>query len=75
MGDIAVIYIEKTNPNKKTVRIEANFEEISNLECISDPIAKGYSYLELSEDRKLLVFEKGDLAADTNLGHYSLDPF
>ena len=56
------------------LKLEVNFENLQNLECISHPEIKKsdeFKVLKL-EDTVLIIFEKIDLTAETHINKYHL---
>ena len=56
MGDIVVIYINKLNTGKEAINMEVNFPDLSNLECLSHKISRGYTSLPPFQRDMLIVF-------------------
>lgn len=56
------------------LKLEVNFENLENLECISHPeIRKSDEFKVLKlEDTLLIIFEKIDLTAETHINKYHL---
>lgn len=75
LGDLVVVYVEKTNAQKKAIRVEVQFAAIKNLECLSHELKKDFTAIEPFEKDLLIVFEKIDLIEETTLGTYIIESF
>lgn len=75
VGDLAVVYFEKTSATKKEVQVEVKFENVQNLECITHVLGRDYKALDPITDNDVIVFEKINLAEAASLGTFIMDTF
>ena len=43
MGDIVILFAQKSNGSKDEIQMEVNFPDLINLECITHKFGRGYS--------------------------------
>ena len=75
LGDLVLIYINKLNTGKEAINMEVNFPDLTNLECLSHNINRGYTSLPPFQKDMLIVFEKISLTESTSVGKYNLTPY
>lgn len=74
MGDIVIVYVKNIS-TKDIHNLEVNFPELTNLNCLTHKISKGYSSLKMTGKDTLIIFEKANLTEVTKVDHYSISPF
>jgi hypothetical protein len=75
VGDLVVVCVRQLEHGKRSIKLEVNFPERTNLECISHSLNSQFTAVPFVDHHLLIIFEKIDLTGYTTLGKYFIDTF